>query len=115
MADMFNVQVQFNGGESQRLKVRYIGVTLRGLKDQLNEFNQEVNLIDTRRVEYVWYKCPTLVEGRVSFVWVELTNDENVKSMFWEHNILPWIDMGVTLLRSIEDILNSLIPPVDCD
>jgi len=63
------------------------GVTLRGLKDQLNEFNQGVNPRDTRRVEYVRYKRPTLNEGRVSFTWVELTNDENVKSMFWEHNM----------------------------
>ncbi|AES86661.1 hypothetical protein MTR_4g012720 [Medicago truncatula] len=40
MVDMFDVHAQFNGGEPQRLKVRCLGVTLRGLKDQLNEFNQ---------------------------------------------------------------------------
>ena len=55
---------------------------------------------DTRRVEYVRYKRPTLDEGRISFSWVELTNDENVTSMFWEHNMFQWIDMQVTLLRS---------------
>ena len=54
---------------------------LRGLKDQLNEFNQGVNPRDTRRVKYVRYKRPTLDEGRVSFTWVKLTNDENVKIM----------------------------------
>jgi len=43
MADMFNVHAQFNGGEPQRLKVRCLGITLRGLKDELNEFNQGVN------------------------------------------------------------------------
>ena len=77
--------------EPRRLKVRCLGVTLRGLKDQLNEFNQGVNPRDTRRVE--------------------LTNDENVKNMFWERNMFQWIDLRVTLLRSTEDIIKSLIPP----
>jgi len=81
MAGWIDVHAQFNGGEPQRLKVRCLGVTLRGLKDELNEFNPG----DTRRVEHIWYKRPTLDEGRVSFSWVELTNDENVTSMFWEH------------------------------
>ena len=76
-----------HGGEPQRLKVQCLDVTLRGLKDQLNEFNQGVNPKDKRRVEYVRCKHPTLDEGRVSFTWVELTNDENVKNMFWEHNM----------------------------
>jgi len=111
MTGWIDVHAQFNGGEPQRLKVRCLGVMLRGLKDQLNEFNQGVNPRDTRRVKYVRYKRPTLDEGRVSFTWVKLTNDENVKSMFWEHNMFQWIDMRVTLLRSTEDIINSLIPP----
>ncbi|RHN60271.1 hypothetical protein MtrunA17_Chr4g0023921 [Medicago truncatula] len=64
-------------------------------------------------VEHVWYKRPTLDEGRVSFTWVKLTNDENVTSMFWEHNMFQWIDMRVKLLRSTEDIIKSLIPPED--
>jgi len=63
MADMFDVQTQFNDGESQRLKVRHLGVTLRGIKDQLNEFNQGVNPEDTRRVEYVWYKLQRSTMG----------------------------------------------------
>ena len=78
---------------------------LRGLKDQLNEFNQGVNPGDTRRVKYVWYKRPTFDEERISFSWVELTNDDNMRSMFWEHNMFQWIDMRVTLLRSTEDII----------
>jgi hypothetical protein len=85
MANMFEVHAQFNSGEPQRLKVRCLGVTLRGLKKQLNEFNQGVNPGDTSRVEYVRYKLPTLNEGRISFSWVKLMNDENVRSMFWEH------------------------------
>jgi len=115
MAGWIDVHAQFNGGEPQRLNVRCLGVTLRGLKDQLNEFNQGVNSRDTRRVKYVRYKRPTLDEGRVSFIWVELMNDENVKNMFWEHNMFQGIDMRVTLLRSTEDIFNSLIPPKDRD
>jgi len=85
MAGWIDVHAEFNGGEPQRLKVPCLGVTLRGLKDQLNEFNQGVNPKDTRRVKYVRYKRPALVDGRVSFTWVELTNDENMKSIFWEH------------------------------
>jgi len=38
-----DIHAQFNGGEPHRLKVRCLGVTLRGLKDELNEFNQGVN------------------------------------------------------------------------
>jgi len=113
MVGWIDVHAEFNGGEPQRLKVWCLGVMLRGLKDQLNEFNQGVNPRDTRRVEYVWYKRPTLDEGRVSLTWVELTNDKNVKSMFWEHSMFQWIDMRVTLLRSTEDIIKSLIPPED--
>ena len=64
MADLFGVHAQFNGGEPQRLKVRHLGVTLRGINDQLNEFNQGFNPGDTKRVEYVRYKRPTLDEGR---------------------------------------------------
>jgi len=115
MVGWIDVHAQFNGGKPQRLKVRCLGVTLRGLKDQLNEFNQGVNPRDTRKVEYVRYKRPTLNEGRVSFTWVKLTNDENLKSMFWEHNMFQWIDMRVTLLRSTEDIIKCLISPEDRD
>jgi len=106
MVRWIDVHTQFNGGEPQRLKVRCLGVTLRDLKDELNEFYQGVNPRDTRRVEYVRYKRPTLDEGRVSFSWVELMNDENVTNMFWEHSMFQWIDMWVTLLRSTEDIIN---------
>ena len=70
---------------------------------------------DTRRVKYVRYKCPTLDEGRISSSWEELTNDKNVTSMFWEHTMFQWIVMCVTLLRSTEDIINSLILLEDRD
>jgi hypothetical protein len=113
MAGWIDVHATFNGGETHRLKVRCLDVALRGLKDQLNEFYQGVNPRDTRRVQNILYKRPKLDEGSVSFTWVELKNDENVTSMYWEHTKFQWIDMRVTLLRSTEDIINNLIPPED--
>jgi len=62
-------------------KVRYINVTLKGLKDQQNEINQGLNPGDTRRVAYIWYERPTLDEGRISFSRLELTDDD-VRSIF---------------------------------
>jgi len=115
MAGWIDVHAQFNSGEPQRLKVQCLAVMLRGLKDELNEFNQGVNPGDTRMVEYARHKRSTLDEGRISFSWMELTNDENVTSMFWEHNMFQWIDMSVTLLRSTENIIKSLLPPEDRD
>jgi len=118
MTDLFSVSIRFNGGNHQMFKVRYINVTLKGLKDQLDEINQGLNPGDTRRVKYIWYELPTLDNGRITFSRQELKNDNNVRSMFsifWQHSKVPLIDMFVTLQRSTEDILNSLIPPEDCD
>jgi len=99
-------------------KVRYNNVTLKGLKDQLDGINQGLNLGDTRRVEYIRYGCPMLDDGRITFSRLELTNDDDVRSLFsifWQHNMFPWINMFVMLLKSPGDILNSLIPPEDYD
>jgi len=49
MADSVNVCIRFNSGNPQIYKVGYINVTLKGLKDQINEINQELNIGDTRR------------------------------------------------------------------
>ena len=95
MVGWIDVRAQFNGGEPQRLKVRCLGVTLRDLKDELKDFNQGVNPRDTKRVENVRYKRPTLDDGRVLFTWVELKNNENVTRMFWENSMFPWINMRV--------------------
>ena len=67
MVDYFKVCIRFNGGNPQMFKVRYINITLKGLKDQLDEINQGLNPGDTRRVEYIWYECPTLDDGRITF------------------------------------------------
>ena len=50
MTDLFSVSKRFNGENPQMFKVRYINVTLKGLKDQLDEINQGLNLGDTRRM-----------------------------------------------------------------
>ena len=70
MTDQFSVRVRFNGGNPQLFKVRYINVTLKGLKDQLNEISQGLNPGDTRRVENIWYERLTLDEGRIWFCWL---------------------------------------------
>jgi len=83
-------------------KVRYINVTLKGLKDQLDEINQGLNVGDTRRVKYIRYERPTLDDRRITFSRLELKNNDDVRSMFsifWQHNMVPIIDMFVTLQR----------------
>ena len=82
MTDLFGVCIRFNFGNPQMFKVRYINVTLKGLKDQPEEINQELNLGDTRRVKYIWYERPTLDDGRITFSRLELTNDDGVRNMF---------------------------------
>ena len=112
MTDRFDISVRFNGGNPQMFKVWYINVTLKGLKDQLDEIKQGLNPSDTRRVKSIWYKCPTLDNGRITFCRLELKNDDDVRSMFsifW--HMVPLIDMFVVLQRSTEEILNSLMPP----
>ena len=118
VTDLFSVSIRFNGGNPQVFKVQYINVTLKGLKDQLDEINQRLNPGNTRRVEYIWYERPTLDGGRITFSRLELKNGDDVRNMFsifWQHNMFPWIDMFVTLLRSPEYFLNSLIPLEDHD
>jgi len=82
MTDLFSVSIRFNGENPHMFKVRYINVTLKGLKDQLNEINQGLNPGDTKRVEYVWYERPTLDDERITFRRVELKNNEDMRSMF---------------------------------
>jgi len=111
MTDLFTVCVRFNGGNPQMFKVWYINVTL-------DEINQRLNPGDTKSVKYIWYEPPMLDDGRITFSRLELKNDDDVRSMFsifWQYIMVSLIDMFVTLQRSTEDILNSLIPPEDCD
>ncbi|AES99731.2 hypothetical protein MtrunA17_Chr5g0438261 [Medicago truncatula] len=118
MIDLFSVSIHFNGRNPQMFKLQYINITLKCLKDQLDEINQGLNPGDTRRVEYIWYERPTLDDRRITLSRLELKNVDDVRSMFsifWHHIMFPLINVFVTLLRSPEDLLNSLILPEDRD
>jgi len=80
-------------------KVRYINVTLKALKDQLDEINQGLNPGDTRRVEYIWYERPTLDDGRITFSRLELKNDDDVRSMFSIFGSTTWFRGSICLSR----------------
>lgn len=54
MADFFSVCIHFNAGNPYLFKVRYINITLKGLKNQLNEINTELNPGDTKKVKWVF-------------------------------------------------------------
>jgi len=109
MNNFFSAQVRFNGGNSHLFKVR-IDVTLKDLKDQLNEINQGLNPEDTRRMEDLQYARPGYLQTKK----IMLTDDDCARSMFfryYQEHMFPRIDMEAMLLRSFEDILNSLIMP----
>jgi len=113
MDNLFSAQVRFNGGNPNLFKVR-VDVTLKDLKDQLNEINQGMYPGNTRRVEDLQYAC----SGYLHTEKIMLTDDDYVKSMFSiyrQHRMFPRIEMEATLLRSLEDILKSLILPQDYD
>jgi len=111
MNNLFNSQICFNGRNPYLFKVRD-DVTLKDLKDQLNEINQRLNPGDTQRVEDVQYGRPRLLQSDK----IKLTNDDCVSSMFsvfCQYRMFPRIEMDDTLLRSPEYILKSLILPED--
>jgi len=104
---LFKAQVRFNGGTHHWFKVR-VDITLKDLKDQLNEINQELNPGDTRRVEDLQYARPRYLQGQK----IMLTDDECVRTMFSRHyreRMFLVIEFEATLLRLHEDIINSLI------
>ncbi|AES66337.1 40S ribosomal S10-like protein, putative [Medicago truncatula] len=119
MTNLFSVSLRFNGENSQMFKVRYINVTLNGLNDQLGEINQGFNPGDTKRVKYIWYERPTLDDRIIDFSRLELKNDDDLRSMFsifWQHNMLPWIDMfGMHLPTTTIDLPLKLdkVKPVE--
>jgi len=88
MTDLFSVCIRFKCGNPQMFKVWYINVTLKGLKDPLDEIDQGLNPGDLRRVKYIWYERPTLDDGRITFSRLELKKDDDMRSMFsifWQH------------------------------
>ncbi|AES60618.1 40S ribosomal S10-like protein, putative [Medicago truncatula] len=109
MDNLFKAQVRFNGGNPNLFKVR-VDVTLKDLKDQLNEINQGLNPGNTRRVEDLQYARPDYLQSEK----LMLKNDDYVRNMFsryYKEHMFPRIEMETTLMRSSEDILNSLILP----
>jgi len=109
--NLFSAQVRFNGGNSYLFKV-WDDVTLKDLKDQLNEINQRLNPGDTRKVEDVQYGRFGLLQSDK----IMLKSDDCVRSMFSvfrQHLMFLMIEMDATLLRPPEDILKSLILPYD--
>jgi len=57
MDNLCSAQVDFNSGNPHLFNVR-VDVTLKNLKEQLNEINQGLNPRDIRRVEDLQYACP---------------------------------------------------------
>jgi len=104
-------EICFNGGNLNKLFEVRVDVTLKDLKDQLDDdINQRLNPRDTRRVKYVWYELPSFDDGRITFSRSKLKNDEDVRKMFsifGQCSMFPTIEMDALLLRSPEDILKS--------
>jgi len=96
-------EVCFNGGMHNKLfKVR-VNVTSKDLKDQLDQINQQLNHRNTRRVENVGYQRPSIDSvGRLTFNRMMLTDDDvrNMLLIFGQHNMIPMIEMDISLLRS---------------
>jgi len=106
---LFKAQVRFNGGNRHLFKIR-VDITLKDLKDQLNEINQGLNPGDTWRVEDLQHARPGYLQTKK----IMLTDDDCVRIMFsryYRERMFPVIELEATLLRSPEDILNSLILP----
>jgi len=82
------------------------------MKDQLHKINQGLNPGDIRRVEDLQYARP----GYLQTGKIMLTDDYCVRSMFsryYHERMFLRIEMEVTLLRSPEDIVKSLIMAQD--
>jgi hypothetical protein len=87
-------------------------VTLSGLKDELDQINLQLNHRNTRRVIGVEYRCPLSDSARsLRFSRMKLTNDDDVRTMFsvfGQHNTRGPIELNASLVRSAEQILESL-------
>jgi hypothetical protein len=104
---MFSTKVCFNGGKPNLFMV-WDDFTLKDLKNQPDEINQRLNHGDTRRVEDIWYECPSFNSvGRLTLNRMMVTNDDDMRNMFsifGQHNMFPTIEMDALLFRSSEDI-----------
>jgi len=107
--------VYYNGGTPPHVFRIRNDVTLSGLKDELDQINRQLNHRDTRRVVGVEYRCSLFDSaGSLRFSWMKLTNDADVRTMFsvfGQHSTIGLIKLDASLVRSAEQILNSLIRP----
>jgi len=107
--------VYYNGGISPHLFRICNDITLSGLKDELDQVNRQLNHRDTRRVVGVEYRCPLSdLAGSLWFSRMKLTNDDDVRTMFsifGHHSARGPIELDASLVRSAEQILESLNRP----
>jgi hypothetical protein len=108
------VAVYYNGGKPPHLFRIPTDITLSGLKGQLNQINLELNYRDTRRVDGVESRRPSIDSaGSVRFSQMKLMNDD-VRTMFLifgQNSTRGPIELGALLIRSIEHIQQSSIRP----
>ncbi|AES59628.1 hypothetical protein MTR_1g023550 [Medicago truncatula] len=119
---MFSLQVNYtrrrkkNHETSPHLFRIHNDVTLSGLKDELDQINRQLNHRDTRRVVGVEYRCPLSDSvGSLRFSRMKLTNQDDARTMFsvfGQHNIRGPIELDVSLVRSAEQIMDSLNRPM---
>jgi len=107
--------VYYNSGIPPRLFRIHNDVTLSRLKDELDQINCQLNHRDTRRVVGVEYRCPLSDSvGSLRFSRMKLTNDDDVRTMFsvfGQHCARGPIEFDASLVRSVEQILESLNRP----
>jgi len=107
--------VYYNGGESPHLFKIRTNVTLSGLKDELDQINRQLNHIDTRRVDGVDYRRPSIDSiGTPWFSQMKLASNDYVRTMLliFGQYITKWlIELDDSLVRSVEEIQKSLIRP----
>jgi len=98
--------VYYNGGKSPHLFRIRNDVTLSGMKDEMDQINRQLNHRDTRRVVGVEYRCPLSDSaGSLRFSWKKLTNDDNVRTMFFvfgQHSTRGSIELDASLVRFAE-------------
>ena len=93
--------VCFNGRKPNLFGV-WVGVTLVDLKYQLDQINRRLNHRDTRRVDNVGYRRPSVNSvRRLQFSKMMLTNDDvrSKLSILGQHNMFSTNELNVSLLR----------------
>jgi hypothetical protein len=111
--------VYFDAGMPNMFRIA-VDSTLSDLKQQLDEINRCCNnRNDDRNVTSVDYRKPSITpDGGVTFSKMELTNDDDVRTMFSiysQHSTKGSIELDAELTRSVDAILANLKHPEDED